>query len=57
MHARMGVRGRTLDGDQVDMQFACLPVAAVMTLVMVVVVMVVVTVVAMVVVHIDPGEF
>ena len=54
VHAWMGVRGRTLDGDEVDMLFECLPinfVVAVVTETRVTEVLLSVSG------HIDPGEF
>ena len=56
----MGVRGQTLDGDKINVQFACLLAGVIGTAVMAVVVemvMVVEVVVVLVVRHIDPGEF
>ena len=51
VHARMGVRGRSLDGDGVDMQLEYLPAGVVAPAVMLRAVLVLVSG------HIDPGEF
>ena len=56
VQASMGIRGQTLDGYQVDMQFTCLPVGVVILVMVVMVVMAVVVLVVVVLVHIDPGE-
>ena len=51
VHARMGVRGRPLDGDDVDVQLECLPAALVAAGVMVRAVLVSVSG------HINAGDF